>query len=195
MNINRIAAALCAALLLPPVGAQTAANGPYYATPSWDQKLPASTRFLVLANWNSEAVLDRETGLVWQRTPVAFDSPPYEVAVQLCAQATSGGRYGWRLPALEEILTLADPTIVSINFVSALPPGHPFVGVPPGVLYWTGTTRIEHPGTAWVVGIDAGGAPSGQPGRCCSLGPSMPKTSTSVQRAWCVRGAAATPFN
>ena len=30
--------------------AQTTANGPYYATPSWDQTLPASTRFIVLSN-------------------------------------------------------------------------------------------------------------------------------------------------
>jgi len=44
--------------------AQTTANGPYYATPSWDQTMPAATRFIVLSNMASEAVLDRETGLV-----------------------------------------------------------------------------------------------------------------------------------
>lgn len=49
--------------------AQTTAVGPYYATPSWDQKVQCDTqatcpRFIVLSNWNSEAVLDRETGLV-----------------------------------------------------------------------------------------------------------------------------------
>ena len=49
--------------------AQTTAPGPYYATPSWDQQLPAATRFIVLSNWNSAAVLDRETGLVWERSP------------------------------------------------------------------------------------------------------------------------------
>ena len=32
-----------------PVAAQT--NGPYYATPSWDQQLPVSQRFIVLSNW------------------------------------------------------------------------------------------------------------------------------------------------
>jgi hypothetical protein len=54
--------------------AQTTAVGPYYATPSWDQTIactiPSScSRFLVLSNFNNEAVLDRETGLVWERTP------------------------------------------------------------------------------------------------------------------------------
>src|SRR4051794_27074001 len=52
------------------VSAQTISNGPYYANPSWDQQLPAAQRFIVLQNWNNEAVLDRETGLVWERQPV-----------------------------------------------------------------------------------------------------------------------------
>jgi hypothetical protein len=43
-----------------PVIAQSTQNGPYYANPSWDQQLPDATRFIVLLNWNSEAVLDRE---------------------------------------------------------------------------------------------------------------------------------------
>jgi hypothetical protein len=53
--------------------AQTTAPGTYYAIPSWDQKLQRDTqatcpRFVVLSNWNNEAVLDRETGLVWERS-------------------------------------------------------------------------------------------------------------------------------
>src|SRR5262245_31179385 len=52
--------------------AQTTAPGPYYATPSWDQQLPVGQRFIVLSNWNNFAVLDRETGLVWQRTIPPF---------------------------------------------------------------------------------------------------------------------------
>src|SRR5688500_11468228 len=59
--------------------AQTVAPGPYYATPSWDQTLACNTiatcpRFIVLSNMNSDAVLDRETGLVWERAPSTF--PP-----------------------------------------------------------------------------------------------------------------------
>ena len=52
-----------------PAGAQTTSAGPYYATPSWGQKLQCDTpatcpRFIVLSNWDNAAVLDRETGLV-----------------------------------------------------------------------------------------------------------------------------------
>ena len=57
------------------VNAQTVGAGPYYATPSWDQTLPSNTRFIVLSNMNSAAVLDRETGLVWERAPMRPRSP------------------------------------------------------------------------------------------------------------------------
>ena len=49
------------------------AVGPYYALPSWDRKMVAVNRFVVLTNWNSEAVLDKETGLVWELSPA---NPP-----------------------------------------------------------------------------------------------------------------------
>ena len=83
------------------VSAQTTANGPYYATPSWDQTLPANTRFIVLSNFNSEAVLDRETGLVWHRSPgiAKFLSE----ASAICKRSTTGNRFGWRLPTLNEL--------------------------------------------------------------------------------------------
>ena len=36
---------------------------------SWSNKIPAAKRFVALADFNNEAVLDRETGLVWEQAP------------------------------------------------------------------------------------------------------------------------------
>src|SRR5690348_8668555 len=109
--------------------AQTVSSGPYYATPSWDQKLQCDTqatcpRFIVLSNWNNAAVLDRETGLVWERSPLApcISNPP----LFICSTAengrrnwsqarshrirgiTAGNRGGWRLPTTQELRSLID---------------------------------------------------------------------------------------
>src|SRR5215510_6157009 len=55
----------------PPAGypatvASTAA-GPYYVPPVWGQTLAPNVRFVILSNFNGDAVLDRTTGLVWAR--------------------------------------------------------------------------------------------------------------------------------
>ena len=91
-------------------------NGPYYAEPSWSQKLPAATRFVVLTDWNSEAVLDRETGLVWQQSP---RSPGIEAAtwpsrIFTCNTTSIGGRKGWRLPSVQELSSLIDPSVAAL---------------------------------------------------------------------------------
>ena len=57
---------------------------------------------------NSEAVLDRETGLVWQRVP-SMAGTTYQSPVRGCAHANTGGRYGWRMPTVEELASLLDP--------------------------------------------------------------------------------------
>jgi hypothetical protein len=108
------------------VEAQTAVNGPYYATPSWDQTLPGSTRFLILANFNGEAVLDRETGLVWQRSPTSglFS---FATSSEHCLGTNTGNRFGWRLPTINELAGLFDPSAVASP---PLPPGHPFTDFP-----------------------------------------------------------------
>ena len=109
-----------------PASAQlsTTANGPYYATPSWDQKITTG-RFVVLANWNNEAVLDRETGLVWMQTPHPFAVFGF-VAGSICLNTSTGGRRGWRLPTAHEIGSLLAPTA---TVGPPLPAGHPFSGL------------------------------------------------------------------
>jgi hypothetical protein len=126
------------AMLAAPASAQlsTTANGPYYATPSWDQKL-TTNRFVILANWNSEAVLDRETGLVWERSPDTTQRD-WQLAQFHCNDRSVGGRKGWRLPGLQELASLMDP-VASPG--PKLPAGHPFLNVQ--FAYWSATTRAS----------------------------------------------------
>ncbi len=132
------AAAGVFAIAAVPAQAQlsTTANGPYYATPSWDQKL-TTNRFVILFNWNSEAVLDRETGLVWQRTPVP-DRTILNPAKIKCMQAATGGRYGWRLATYHELSSLQDST-------KTLPLGHPFVVDVDEYQTWWSATKAPPP--------------------------------------------------
>jgi len=134
-------------LAVTPAHAQTTAAGPYLATPAWDQKLQCDTlascpRFIVLANWNSDAVLDRETGLVWERTPGAGTRSRFN-AVIYCQERKTGGRMGWRLPKAEELFTVIEPSAIpnplatSIPPVPALPAGHPFVNA--GATFMSGS--------------------------------------------------------
>jgi hypothetical protein len=127
---NKALAALTAAafaMLAAPTSAQvsTTANGPYYATPSWDQKL-TTNRFVILANWNGEAVLDRETGLVWERSPDTTLRDRRNAHAH-CIGLAKGARTGWRLPRIQELLSLNDPAVASPG--PTLPVGHPFGNV------------------------------------------------------------------
>ena len=168
-----------AALAVSPAAAQTTATGPYYAVPSWDQTLPSNTRFIVLSNRASAAVLDRETGLVWERSPLfASGGDPgrrtWESAQQRCHLLRVGNRLGWRLPTLEELGSLADP---SVTTSPALPAGHPFLNVlPSDPQYWTATSRDADATAAYVM----------------IFFPSFPGTTTFSKTTtfpvWCVRG-------
>jgi hypothetical protein len=128
-----------------PVEAQTTANGPYYATPSWDQTLPSSTRFIVLSNFGSAAVLDRETGLVWERSPSTskFD---WHNAQYHCNALTLGNRKGFRLPTFQELASLV--YVDTPQPSPALPSGHPFQYVQ-SAYYWSATTYALSTDRAW----------------------------------------------
>lgn len=99
---------------------------------SWDQRIedPAK-RFVVLAIFNNQAVLDKETQLVWQRTPVSYGASWTDAANQ-CVSAGIGNRYGWRLPTIAELSSLA-------GVGGVLPVGHPFTGIQGNLVFWSGT--------------------------------------------------------
>jgi Protein of unknown function (DUF1566) len=158
--------------------AQTTANGPYYATPSWDQTLPAATRFIVLSNFAGAAVLDRETGLVWEQSPDTTNRAWGGPGVLLgdgaqfhCNNKTVGNRKGWRLPTLQELTSLVDPSNPGGN--PDLPPGHPFINVQSDN-YWSATTYAANTSFAQFVSFFSSG-----------VGISA---KTNQLFVWCVRG-------
>jgi len=135
--------------------------------PTWSQTLPAAERFeLVMGN---EAVLDKETGLVWEQSP-SDEIKYWKDAVYYCYNKNVGNRGGWRLPAVEELRSLVDPTASN----PALPDGHPFSIVQMSY-HWTITTYEENSDYARQVRLSTGVVYNGN--------------KTGEQSAvWCVRG-------
>jgi len=88
----------------------------------------------VLDAFGGAAVLDKETGLVWERSP-STGWQNWNSAQAYCNVSAVGGRKGWRLPTLQELASLVDPT----QFNPALPLNHPFQDVTP-LFYWSATT-------------------------------------------------------
>ena len=161
------------------VSAQTSMNGPYYANPSWDQSLPVAQRFIVLSNMNNETVLDRETGLVWERQPVT-DTVNWIIAGEQCRKHLIGHRRGWRLPSYEELLSLLDDTQSS----PALPAGHPFLSIGATDLFWTATQVAGESDSVWIVEIAA-----------ADTWLTAPNSGNAVTaRFWCVRGGSGQDF-
>jgi len=108
------------------------------------------------------AVLDHETGLVWERKPGtdAQNSTNSELA---CAQTTVGGRAGWRLPTIDELTTLfnrADPA--------------PFDPAATARVFWSATVYGDQGLASIVVNAENNTVLEQSPG--------------IAWRRWCVRG-------
>lgn len=70
---------------------------------AWNRTFPSATRFVVLSEFNDEAFLDRETGLVWDRHgtinyPGSFPEAAWVGAVHVCYAKTIGMRQGGGRP-------------------------------------------------------------------------------------------------
>jgi hypothetical protein len=159
--------------LVAPVKAEDSTTVDFSRQPhlkAWSNVIPnANKRFIVLPDFNNEAVLDRETGLVWEQTPKQTVHT-WNLARVECTSRLIGGRKGWRLPSLFELATLMDPSQSN----PALPAGHPFG---PVVMdnHWTATLHAADLTRVWVAYVPNGGT-SGS----AVMGNQYP--------AWCVRG-------
>ncbi len=120
-----------------------------------------------------DLVWDRETGLVWERAPTSAFIDWY-AADSRCYKLQYGGRYGFRLPTVEELATLLDLS----QPPPTLPEGHPFL-IGSHTLYWSSSTNatVEESGQhAWGIRLDGFqvGVSSGR--------------KTTPWHVWCVRG-------
>jgi hypothetical protein len=136
---------------------------------SWSNIIPnAAKRFVVLSDFNNEAVLDRETGLVWAQSP-ALTLFGWKDARFHCPNKNVGGRKGWRLPSFPELASLIDPS----NLNPTMPTGHPFTNVQ-SAHYWSATALADDPTSAWLVDFSLGVGNGGK--------------EVISGHAWCVRG-------
>ena len=129
-----------------------------------------TNRFKVLSDFNNQAVLDTETGLVWERSPDTI-AQEWLIAHQTCNANIVGNRKGWRLPTIQELASLVDPNQAN----PALPPNHPFLNVQLAPPYWSATTLAFYTNFAWNVQFDTG-----------TLGNANKPAAALF--AWCVRG-------
>jgi hypothetical protein len=133
-----------------------------------------------------ESVIDRETNLTWERVPQFDPRLTWDEANRHCTNRIvrigtliSAPRKAWRLPTVQEFLSLIDPTQAG----PALPPDHPFTvqqSVGNFGDYWTATT-VPTPGatdqpnqSTWLVNLGNGTAR--ETGR-----------KSTINHTWCVR--------
>jgi hypothetical protein len=158
-----------------------AQDGPYYPVPSWAQTLRASKRYVLVMpidGFGPQAVLDRETGLVWQKVPVEPRAFAWHEARSLCRTENTGWRQGWRLPSVEElssVLALSPPPVGP-----GLPSGHPFDLRETSPVFWSASVDDFDASQAYAVTL-VGEQPNVVPGVR-----TFPKNFHL--RAWCVRG-------
>ena len=155
-----------AAAMIPQLAAAAAPTG-------WDRVIiSGSSRFKVLPQFAGEAVLDKETGLVWQRSPSPTSQFDWGSSAALCIGSAIGGRRGWRLPTAWELMTLKDPAQSN----PALAEGHPFQNVVTGVIYWSSTASLTDATAALCTSFTSGGQ-----GVITTL-------KSTLGLRWCVRG-------
>jgi len=137
---------------------------------NWQQAHPATQRFVILADFNNEAVLDKDTSLIWELSPIPAPVT-WNEARAACLTRATGGQRGWRLPAPAEMRSLVGPAVDSP--IPNIPPGHPFVNIQP-TSYWTVVPEANQPSYARYV--DA------------FLGNVLSFIKLYTYPVWCVRG-------
>jgi hypothetical protein len=136
----------------------------------WDTNHPSASRFVVLKAFNNQAVLDKNTGLVWEQAPDATNQIWWD-ATRICVNKHVGGTLGWRTPSVIELASLLDPSL-PFPFV----PTTVFTGIQSWASYWSATTLTGNLDLAWRVRVDIGGISV------------YYEVKSNTNPVWCVRG-------
>jgi hypothetical protein len=139
--------------LLGAADVPAAPTDPSGISQDFGKVLPAAQRFVMLPAFNNDGVLDKETGLVWEKSPQTTTAR-WSAARRICIEKNVGGQKGWRLPSLPELRSLVDSSVAPPG--PTLPPGHPFLAVQSAV-YWSETRVGDNPSGAWAVHFGLGG--------------------------------------
>ena len=142
-------------------------------TMRWDTNHPSGSRFTTVFDG---AVLDKNTGLVWEQSPAVGASRLMKEAQLECLNKAVVGpavvpTRGWRLPSAAELVSLIDPKVLVAPHVEA----NVFKDVQSGP-YWSATTDAQSTGFGLSVNFNDG---------------SVSSNNKFSERAnvWCVRGA------
>lgn len=133
---------------------------------AWDHT--NSPRFQLLAPLAGQAVLDRETDLVWERSPSGAAFTWFQ-AQDRCNRLVVGNRMGWRVPGIQELTSILSIGAAQNN----LEAGNPFIAPPAlGQVIWSGTTSANNANSAWGMNL---------PGNVGVFNKGV------LARCWCVR--------
>ncbi|MBW1743889.1 MAG: DUF1566 domain-containing protein [Deltaproteobacteria bacterium] len=128
-------------------------NGVDKIPPAWSQKLPAAERFVDV--FGGEAVLDKETGLVWTKDADLFGTLSLPNARFDALKLEIADRKGWRLPSVDELTSLLDMS--QSGSPKVLPGIFNNVQYNDDKVYWTGTLDISLDDYSLVVNMLNGG--------------------------------------
>ncbi len=131
---------------IDPAIAPTVGTTGAYNTPAW-----TGVRF---TDNGDGTVTDNLTGLIWLKNANCFGPRSWANALSdsnglangSCSLTDSSSAGDWRLPNINELHSLVDPTLSN----PALPAGHPFTGVQSSY-YWSSSTYAGYTSLAWLV--------------------------------------------
>lgn len=103
-----------------------------------------------IRNSSHGIVFDTDTQLMWQDENITA-TDDWIVAISVCRNSTLGGFNDWRLPNINELLSLVD--------YSKFNPAHKTIGFQTGNLsgnYWSSTSDAEEQDYAWELEFNSG---------------------------------------